>query len=557
MMQWKIPIGMEFFDQLRENGYYFVDKTPFLQEFLRDHAAVTLLTRPRRFGKTLLLSMMQRFLDLKDAEENRKLFDGLAVSQDAEAMAEQGQRPVIFLTMKNIEWDTWEGMQKNIAWELARLYSPFKYLAQDKMDDNVRTAFESISSGKATLETMKNGFLLLCQLLEAHHGKKAVLLVDEYDAPLQCAWSHGYYDEAIGFFRSLYFSALKSNPSLDFAILTGVLRIAKESIFSGLNNLRVSSALSGGYASACGYTKAEVAKMAHDLGHDDKLEELASWYDGYDFQGTEIYNPWSVNNYFMEHCKARPYWMRTSGNSILQTMLRDVDQKRERDLYELARGGSIRVRVDEAFIYKDVEEHIDNLYTLLLYTGYLKCTGSEYDEDEDDELYTVALPNREIRSVFRREILKYLTYSVGRTTLDYMLNAMVEGDTDMFEECLQDIVRSMCGIHDAAHPEHFYHGLMLGLTVWLEKRYRIRSNRESGYGRFDLAFFPKQAKFPGIVMEFKAVKTEEELAPAVDAACQQIAEKDYTAELEAQGASPIWCYGIAFCKKRVIVKMCS
>jgi len=550
-MKTVLPIGTEYFAKLRAN-YYFVDKTTFLSDFFRAHADVTLITRPRRFGKTLLLSMTQQFLDIEDAEEHRKLFEGLKVMDDPVAMAEQGTRPVVFMTLRDWDSNTWESMQEFIAFGLQDACRPLRYLLEsDKVSSKDKKDFDRLWNREGDLGLMRRSLPLLCQMLRDHYGRDAVLLIDEYDAPLQSAWSHGYYEDAIDFYRGFFASALKSNPALDFAILTGVLRIAKESIFSGLNNLEISTVLRGGFADACGYTKAEVAKLAHDLGHEDKLEELASWYDGYDFQGTEIYNPWSVNNYFKQNCEAEAYWVNTSGNSILRTMLDRIDQKRARDFTRLMEGKTICTQIEDSFIYQDIEERRANLYALLLTTGYLKCVGRT--KEDDATWYDLALPNRELRSVFRREIMKYLSYD-DMNILYGLLTAMQEGDTEEFEEDLQTVLRSFVSCHDAAHPESFYHGLMLGLTVWLEKRYRIQSNRESGYGRFDLAFFPKKEDLPGILLEFKAVKEEEELAAAAEAACQQIEEKAYLAAFQTAGVGDVWRYGVAFCKKQVVVK---
>lgn len=394
-----IPVGTEYFSDIRD-GYYFVDKTNFISEFFSDKQKVTLITRPRRFGKSLLMSMMQTFLDIEGAETNRKLFDGLRVTEDARTMSEQGKRPVIFLTLRNWEEDTWEDMKVVITWEIASLFSRYEKVLKSDMDSAQAEIFDRIVKGKAPFPLLGRSFKLLCEILETHYGAKPVLLIDEYDAPIQCAWLHGYYKESIGFFRNLFSSALKSNPALDFSILTGVLRIAKESIFSGLNNLRVSTVVSGGYADACGYTREDVAKMASDFGYEDKMEELARWYDGYDFQGVEIYNPWSVNNYFLEKCKPRPYWVNTSGNGILQTMLNEIDETREAELKQLVSGGSIVVHVNEAFIYHDIEEHRDHLYSLLLYTGYLKRIRT-VSEDALEGVYEVAIPNLEIRGLFK------------------------------------------------------------------------------------------------------------------------------------------------------------
>ena len=550
-MKTVLPIGTEYFAKLRAN-YYFVDKTTFLSDFFRGHADVTLITRPRRFGKTLLLSMTQQFLDIEDAEKHRKLFEGLKVMDDPVAMAEQGTRPVVFMTLRDWDSYTWESMQEFIAFGLQSVCRPLRYLLEsDKVSTKDKKDFDRLWNREGDLGLMRRALPLLCEMLRDHYGRDAVLLIDEYDAPLQSAWSHGYYEDAIDFYRGFFASALKSNPALDFAILTGVLRIAKESIFSGLNNLKVSTVLRGGFADACGYTKAEVTKLAHDLGHEDKLEELASWYDGYAFQGTEIYNPWSVNNYFSEHCEAEAYWVHTSGNSILRTMLECIDQNRARDFARLMEGKTICAQLEDSFIYQDIEEHRANLYALLLTTGYLKCVGRT--KEDDATWYDLALPNRELRSVFRREIMKNLSYDDMNILYD-LLQAMQGGDTEEFEGDLQTVLRNFVSCHDAAHPESFYHGLMLGLTVWLEKRYRIQSNRESGYGRFDLAFFPKKEDLPGILLEFKAVKEEEELAAAAEAACQQIEEKAYLAAFQTAGVGDVWRYGVAFCKKQVVVK---
>ena len=296
--------------------------------------------------------------------------------------------------------------------------------------------------------------------------------------------------------------------------------------------------------------------MARDLGREDKLAELASWYDGYAFQGVDIYNPWSVNNYFKQDCKARAYWVNTSGNSILRTMLEDVTAVRERELAGLMEGKTIPVQLDEAFIYQNIGQKKDDLYTLMLFTGYLKCVGIESDED-DDETYELSIPNREIRSVFRREILDNLSGHVGRSILRDMMQAMLEGDTDIFESCLRQILRGMVSFYDVAHPESFYHGMMLGMTVWLDKKFTIQSNRESGYGRFDLALFPKTKDLPGVLMEFKSAKSEEDLQREAEKAQQQMLERGYSASMKDAGVERIWCYGIAFFGKQVFVTMVS
>ena len=555
-MQTKIPVGSDDFKSIREE-YYFVDKSGFISEFFHQHASVTLLTRPRRFGKSLLMSMMWYFLKTEDADENRKLFEGLKVAEDPQAMAEQGRRPVVFLTLKDWMGLTWESMQETIRWRLAHLFGNFLFVRDDVVSEDEAEKFDLIYHRKANGEVMEDALAFLIRLLKRHTGIKPVLLIDEYDAPIQEAWSQGYYKDAIGFFRQFYTLAFKSNPSLGFAILTGVLRVAKESIFSGLNNLVVSSVLSGPYADACGYTRAEMEKMVRDLGKEDQLEVIQSWYDGYDFQGLEIYTPWSVNNFFFNKCEARAYWVNTSSNSILQTMLERLTSKRERDLERLVAGGSIVMHPNEAFIYDDIEQHRDDIYTLLLFTGYLKCTGIESIEDEDTEeqLYELSIPNREIRSVFRSEILRRMSGFTGVSMLYTMMQAMMAGDAMEFNSSLREVLRGMVSVHDTAHAESFYHGLMLGLTVWLNKKFRIESNQESGYGRFDLALFPKREGLPGVLMEFKSVKDDADLEKAVEAAKVQMKEKDYRARFDVLGVKKLWSYAIAFCGKDVRVDM--
>lgn len=552
-MQRVMPIGTESFAKLRENHYYFVDKTTFLSEFFRGHADVTLITRPRRFGKTLLLSMTQQFLDIEGAEEHRQLFEGLQVMDDPIAMAEQGTRPVVFVTLRDWEAGTWADMQTTVAWHFGMLYGHFSFLQEDSMEPTERRTFETILQGDAPMSALGQAFSLLSHLLAAHYGRKVVLLIDEYDAPLQCAWSHGYYEEAIGWYRTLFSSALKSNPALDFSILTGVLRIAKESIFSGLNNLEVSTVFRGGFADVCGYTKEEVQKISQDLGMENKIPELTQWYDGYNFQGTEIYNPWSVNNYFKQHGEAEAYWVNTSGNDIIHTLLAQADEERWEELRALLTGGTVQAVLQEGVIYNTIGENSSDLYTLLLQTGYLKAIGSM--KIDDTRIYELAIPNREIRSLFQSEIMRGVDRSYGMVSFYKMGLALQQGNAETFQRILQGILRRAVSAHDAAKPESFYHGLMLGCALFYEKDYRVRSNRESGYGRFDLAMLPKHVSLPGVIMEFRAVKAEEELEQAAQEACQQIETKAYVTELESAGCPHIWYYGIAFCKKHVLIRM--
>ena len=546
----RMPVGVDDFKKLREE-YYFVDKTKFIRELIDGHSDVTLITRPRRFGKTLTMSMLYYFFANENAEENRKLFDGCAIAEAGEKyMSEQGKRPVVFLTLKDVKMDTWEGCQRKLGLTIAALYNRFGILENsDKLSGYQKRIFAEVLGREASAEILEDTLQHLSGCLEAHYGQKPILLIDEYDAPIQSAWEHGYYEKAIGFFRNFFGAALKTNPSLEFAVLTGVLRISKESIFSALNNLDVSSVVSGSYADVLGFTAAEVAGIANDLGVPEKVDELCEWYDGYNFSGHEIYNPWSVVRYFQNACKAEPYWVNTSGNSILKTMLLRVDEERQTDLWNLWQGKTVLSMLDEGIIYDDIYENKDALYTMLLTTGYLKCVGqkTEYSMEWNE----LAIPNKEIHSLFHREIIRNLSGYTGESNVFQMLDAMVRGNKDRFADSLRHILLKNVSVHDAAYPESFYHGMMLGFSLLLEGRYEIESNKESGYGRFDLAFMPKDKDKAGVVLEFKKAQNEDALEAKAKEALKQIEEKEYMTALAKHGLQQVWKYGVAFCGKKL------
>ncbi len=404
----RMPVGIDDFRTLRTNGCYFVDKTAFLQDLIDGHAQVTLITRPRRFGKTLTLSMLHYFFTNENAEENRPLFDGCRIAGAGEAyMAEQGTRPVIFFSLKDVNARTYEAMLELLADVLREAYRPYvSLLESEHLIEEEKASFRQILGKKASEADMQTAVKALSQYIRRHYQRPALLLIDEYDAPIQSAWEHGYYDQAIGFFRNFLSSALKTNPALDFAVLTGVLRIAKESIFSALNNLNVSSVISGPYADVMGFTPEEVQRMANDLGHEDKLDEIRDWYDGYNFSGHEIYNPWSVINYFDRGCEAAPYWVNTSGNSILAELLEHADETQERNLYALLQMETIGIQIKDSVIYSDIYRDKAALYTMLLTTGYLKVIPGVFKGNT--AFCAVAIPNEEIRTVYASEVLDKL-----------------------------------------------------------------------------------------------------------------------------------------------------
>ena len=548
-----MPIGIEDFKKLREN-YYFVDKTRFIRELLDNHGAVTLITRPRRFGKTLTLSMLQYFFTLEHAGENRKLFEDLDIGRAGEEyMREQGTRPVVFLTLKNIHFPDFSSMLAAMREQLRKLYGGYRYLLQENslMEDE-RRFFQSILDKSAGLAELQFSLQNLMQFLETGHRQKPILLLDEYDAPIQAAWEHGYYEECIGFMRGFLGAALKTNPSLDFAVLTGITRISKESIFSGLNNLDVCSVFSDSYSDILGFTQEEVRQLTVDLGIEDSLPEIRSWYDGYLFGSKEIYNPWSVIKFVKECCKFGPYWINVSGNSILHVLLEQVNSRRRKELEKLLQGQPVDATIDEGVIYSDIRKNSNALYMMLLTTGYLKAVDAYWDPTgEQLPCCKLFIPNREIRIAYRKEVLSLLAGNMDSIVLREMLSAMLEGDVDTFRQDLGDILLNHVSLYDAAYPESFYHGMMLGFSVLMEGSCRVESNQESGYGRFDLAFFPEKEGAPGVILEFKTAKTEDELEARAKEALQQIEERAYETEMRRCHVPEIWKYGIAFCGKRV------
>lgn len=553
-----MPVGVEDFGDLIRKGYYFVDKTRFLKELMDRRTPVTLITRPRRFGKTLTLSMLRYFFDKENAEENRKLFRGLDIERAGENyMREQGTRPVVFLTLKEVQAREYSVMMDLLRRIMQGLYQRFPYLlASDRLTEENKEAFQKVMDLCGNEADLRLSLSSLMQWLEKHHGRKPVLLLDEYDVPILSAWENDYYEECIGFMRGFLGAALKTNPSLGIAVLTGVTRVSKESIFSGLNNLRVCSVLSHAYADIFGFTREEAAKLMEECGVGDKLPELKQWYDGYQFGSTEIYNPWSVVCYIDEGCVFRPYWLNVSGNSILHVLLEHVDEDRRKDLDGLMKDVPMEAIIDEGVVYANIRENSNALYMMMLTTGYLKAIESSWDSSGRELPYCkLLIPNREIRMIYRKEILGWMATRSDSVQLRRMLQAMVSGDGETFQNRLEKILSGIVSYHDAArNPENFYHGLMLGFSVLMSGTYRVESNRESGYGRFDIAFFPLASNAPGVLLELKSAKSEEELEEKAMEALRQIEEKSYITELSRQGVKDVWKYGIAFYGKRIAIQ---
>ena len=551
---YSMPVGLDNFREMIAREYYFVDKTKFIKELLDSNAMVTLITRPRRFGKTLAMRMLQEFFDINAA--GRDTFKGLNISRAGEKyMQHRGKYPVIFLQLKNVAAGDFEKSFAFLKAIIARLYREYAFLEESPaLTGDEKEYYVRVRRGRehCTYDDLAMSLGNLTDMLYRHYGIRPIVLIDEYDAPIQHAWEDGYYEDMIRFMRQFYSEVLKGNDALEFAVLTGVLRVAKESIFSGLNNLKVCSVLSGEYSDIFGFTGEEVAKMAVDLQQEDKLPEIKAWYDGYTFGGTEIYNPWSVIMYFDAGCKPAPYWVNTSGNGIVKQMFKFSGQEGADDLQSLMDGGSVFKQLREGVVYANIGDRIDDLYSILLMTGYLKCVGlMEKLYGEEAELM---IPNKEIRSLFGREILENFIAAGSVSRLGRMLDAMVSGHGDIFESVLSGIVRNNVSYHDAANGESFYHGMMLGFCVLLKDTHIVQSNRESGYGRFDLALIPTDRRYYGVILEFKRAADEAQLEEKALEALAQIEELSYIAEFEQRQIEKVWKYGIAFCGKKVCLR---
>ena len=551
---YSMPVGLDNFREMIAREYYFVDKTKFIKELLDSNAMVTLITRPRRFGKTLAMRMLQEFFDINAA--GRDTFKGLNISRAGEKYKQhRGKYPVIFLQLKNVAAGDFEKSFAFLKAIIARLYREYAFLEESPaLTGDEKEYYVRVRRGRehCTYDDLAMSLGNLTDMLYRHYGIRPIVLIDEYDAPIQHAWEDGYYEDMIRFMRQFYSEVLKGNDALEFAVLTGVLRVAKESIFSGLNNLKVCSVLSGEYSDIFGFTGEEVAKMAVDLQQEDKMPEIKAWYDGYTFGGTEIYNPWSVIMYFDAGCKPAPYWVNTSGNGIVKQMFKFSGQEGADDLQSLMDGGSVFKQLREGVVYANIGDRIDDLYSILLMTGYLKCVGlMEKLYGEEAEL---RIPNKEIRSLFGREILENFIAAGSVSRLGRMLDAMVSGHGDIFESVLSGIVRNNVSYHDAANGESFYHGMMLGFCVLLKDTHIVQSNRESGYGRFDLALIPTDRRYYGVILEFKRAADEAQLEEKALEALAQIEELSYIAEFEQRQIEKVWKYGIAFCGKKVCLR---
>ena len=537
----RLAIGVSDFKKIIEGDFYYFDKTKFIEEIIKDGSEVKLFARPRRFGKTLNMSMLKYFFDIENKEENKEIFKNLYIEK-TEAFKEQGQYPVIFLSLKDLKALTWEQMEKAIKSTISRLFSEYKYLLND-LDKFDTLTFENILLKNTELEDLKEALKFLTRILYEKYNKKVVVLIDEYDSPLVSAYINGYYEKAKDFFKTFYSTVLKDNSYLQMGVLTGIIRVIKAGIFSDLNNLRTYTILSEMYTNSYGLTEEEVVKSLKDYGIEQEISNVKDWYDGYKFGDSEVYNPWSILN-FLDFKELRAYWVDTSGNDLIKDVLKNITKNTIEALERLFNGEGLKQNISgTSDLSKLLSE--EELWELMLFSGYLTV-----EEKIDHKNYILRLPNKEIKELFRDTFLE--KYFGRGSKLLYLMEALTENRIDEYEERLQEILLTSVSYNDTKKGnEAFYHGLIMGMGLYLEGEYITKSNIESGLGRYDFVIEPKNKTKRAYIMEFKATDNVENLEEVSKEALEQIENKKYDVSLKQNGVKDITYMGIAFCGKQI------
>lgn len=547
-----LPIGISDY-RLASSEYYYIDKTMMIKDFIDERPMVSLFTRPRRFGKTLNMDMLRTFFEKTDEDTSVYFKDKKIWTCGKKYREYQGKYPVIFVSFKDVKCDTWEEAYALISKIIRNEFERHSELINsDILSEYEKEYIDGILKNRAEKNDMTLAFQQLSQMLHKHHGIAPIIIIDEYDIPIQQGYMKNYYDNVILFMRNLFSGGLKDNKHLSYGFLTGILRVAKESIFSGLNNLTINSVLDNKYSSYFGFTSEEVKEMSEYYGAADKYDELCEWYDGYRFGKTEIFNPWSVINYFHNECEPRAFWQSTGSNDIIGEVIAEADEEIYTRLTSLVNGKTFTTYIDTGVIYPQIKNNPSTIYSFLLVAGYLKVLKTT-PAFNGDFMCEVALPNKEISLVYHKEILQQLDNIMPLSTVISIQEAIFSGDNAKLKTLIQTLLTQSVSSFDTA-GENFYHGFMLGLCALLGGSF-ISSNKESGDGRYDIQLKPVKKHLPGILIELKAERncTEDKLKKLSETALQQIIDKNYDAEMTAEGIQTIYKYGVAFSGKKVEV----
>ena len=549
-----LPIGVEDFKRLVDNGYYFVDKTLMIKELLENKETVNLFTRPRRFGKTLNMSMLQRFFEATE-KSNAYLFDGLKIAAYPEYMAYQGKYPVISVSLKSMKQASYTDafyMYKNL---IAKEYEKHKIILEsNQILDSEKEVFQNIMEQRADQNVYLNSIRTLSDILAKYYEKNVIILIDEYDVPLENAYHEGFYDDMTNLIRSCFESALKTNPSLEFAVLTGCLRVSRESIFTGLNNLKTYSITKNKFSQYFGFTQAEMQEILQNFSLEQYAGTIAKWYDGYRFGLTEIYNPWSVLNCIDSYLQndmvaCEPYWSNTSSNRIVKRLIEESNERTKSMVEELINGTPIHTQIFEDVTYGTIDVNQDYIWSFLLFTGYLKIISCETFGDET--YYDMVIPNVEIKSIYKNTIRSWFIDHINRDSRTDILESVIHADAEKLEDLLCTWLTNTISCFD--EQENYYHGFVTGLVSGFSG-YMVVSNRESGNGRFDLVVKQRSRWHHAAILEFKVVEKYNQMTKACEDAPKQIEEKDYEASLRDEQYENIAKLGICFCQKRCRVK---
>ena len=553
-----MPIGVDDFGKIIEKGYYYVDKTNMIKDLIDKGGDTNLFTRPRRFGKTLNLSMIKYFFEKPiDGKSNKHLFEGLNIMDAGDKYTSlQEQYPVIALTLKSAKQPDWEMAYESLVDEITNEYTRHKYILECNDIINAdKEKYKRIMEQKAKAIEYAKSLAFLSDCLYKYHQKNVIILIDEYDVPLENAYYTGFYDKMVSFIRSLFESALKTNPYLEFGVITGCLRISKESIFTGLNNLKINSILTEDYDEYFGFTEDEIMDMLSFYDREKRMDTMRSWYDGYKFGVTDVYNPWSVINFVSallpnENAFPTAAWSNTSSNQIVKDLIERADEKVKEEIQSLMNGGTIEKKVHEDITYEDVYESDDNLWNFLFFTGYLKQVSIRMEGV--NRYVTMKIPNNELLYIYENTVEKWFRDDIKVQDLSVMYEAMLKGDAETFEKEVAKQLRRTISYMDS--QEAFYHGFMAGLMSNLSE-YVVKSNREAGDGRYDICVYNYDLEKIPVIMEFKVADKYKLMEEACDNALIQIEDKRYTDELEEEGYTKVICYGISFFRKQVCVKM--